>query len=349
MQNPEKNNRRGSSLIQPNEDNFYISDYKFRNGKHFTDLKIHYYTLGSPKKNEQEEIVNAVLLLHWTAASGQSFLSENFMSSLYAPGKPLDVTKYFIIIPDNIGHGLSSKPSDGLRMEFPEYGYLDMIDLQHKLVTEKLGVNHLKMIIGTCMGGMHTWLWAELYPNFMDGAMPIVSQPTALKGRILLLIKLIIQAIKEDPEWKKGTYTQQPQGFISIWPLARIVLDGVPHLHQEITNPKLAVQFVKEASLEASKKDANDVLYALEACEDYDPESNLDKIKTQVLALDFTDDQLNPPELNITKTLIQRVKNGRAILQEGTTTSYGHLTMIHPELWADNLKDFLSKLPDSCS
>ncbi len=283
-------------------------------------------------------------MLHWTAASGRAFLSENFMSSLYALGKPLDATKYFIVIPDNIGHGHSSKPSDGLRMQFPQYGYLDMVDLQHKLITEKLGLKHLKMIIGTCMGGMHTWLWTELFPNFMDGAMPIVSQPTAVKGRNLLWRRAIIQAIKNDPEWKNGAYTQQPQGFLSIWPFARILLDGVPRLHEQIINQDLALQFVNEASLDATKKDAVDVLYVLEAAVDYDPEPNLDKISAKVFALNFTDDQLNPVELNILSTLIKRVKNGRAVLQEGTASSFGHLTIMQPELWEHQVKEFLSMI-----
>jgi homoserine O-acetyltransferase len=346
MQIPEKYNLRTSSFIQPNADYFYISDHVFRNGKHLSDFKIHYYTLGSPKKNEQGEIVNAVLLLHWTAASGQSFLSQPFMSSLYAPGKPLDVTKYFIIIPDNIGHGHSSKPSDGLRMEFPEYGYLDMVDLQYKLLTEKLGLKHLKMVLGTSMGGMQTWLWTELYPNFMDGAIPIASQPTKLIGRCLLWKHMLTEAIKNDPEWNNGNYKVQPQGFLGCWPFARILLDGVPHLYEHITNEELSLQFVKDASLDASKKDATDVLYALEASKDYDPESNLDKIKTKVLALNFTDDQIYPLEVSTLNTIIQRIKNGRAIILEGTINSYGHLSMVHPELWADHLREFISQNPE---
>ena len=209
------------------------------------------------------------------------------MSSLYAPGQPLDAAKYFIIIPDSIGHGQSSKPSESLRMQFPRYGYLDMVDIQYKLITEKLGLKHLKMILGTSMGGMHTWLWTELHPSFMDGAMPIVSQPAAVTGRNLLWRQMIVQAIKNDPKWQNGTYTGQLQGFLSAWPFARMLLDGVPHLHQQITNHKQALQFINEASEEASKKEAIDIVYVLEASSDYDPEPNLDKIQTKGLCFGF--------------------------------------------------------------
>lgn len=326
--------------IQQSE--FIIPDYLFRNGERLSDLKMHFYTLGTPKKNEQGEVINAVLMLHYTGASGQAMLTENFMSSLYTPGQPLDVNKYFIIIPDSIGHGQSSKPSDSLLMQFPHYGYLDMVDLQHKLITEKLGLKHLKMILGTSMGGMHTWLWTELYPSFMDGAMTIVCQPTSVTGRNLLWRQMIVQAIKNDPKWQNGTYTGPLQGFLSTWPFARMLLDGVPHLHKQITNHEQALQFINEASEEASKKEAIDILYVLEASADYDPEPNLGKIQTKLFALDFTDDQLDPIELNLLKTLIVRVKNGRAIIQEGNSSSYGHLTMAHPELWKHQVQAFIS-------
>ncbi len=332
------------SMIQVQSDNFVISNYVFQNGESLSDLKMHYYTLGSPKKNPQGEVVNAVLLLHWTAASGLSLLSEDFMSALYSPGEPLDANRYFIIIPDSIGHGHSSKPSDGLRMSFPHYGYHDMVDLQYRLVTEKLGLNHLKMVIGTSMGGMHAWLWAERYPHFMDGAMPIVSLPKAVTGRNLLWRQMIAQAIKNDPKWEQGSNPGPLQNFLSAWPFARMLLDGVPHLHHEISTPTKALEFIQEASNEAFKKEAIDVLYVLEASADYDPEPSLDKITTKVFALDFTDDQLDPIELNILPTLIQRVKNGRAVTQKGNASSFGHLTMAHPKLWAYQLEVFISWL-----
>jgi homoserine O-acetyltransferase/O-succinyltransferase len=321
---------------------FIIPQYVFRNGERLSDLKIHFYTLGIPKKNEQGEVINAVLMLHYTGASAEAMLTENFMSSLYAPGKPLDAAKYFIIIPDSIGHGQSSKPSDSLLMRFPSYGYLDMVDLQYKLITEKLGLKHLKMILGTSMGGMHTWLWSELYPTFMDGAMPIVCQPTAVTGRNLLWRQMVVQAIKNDPKWQNGTYTGSVQGFLSAWPFARMLLDGVPRLHKQITTPKQALEFINEASKEASKKEAIDIVYVLEASADYDPEPNLNIIQTKLFALDFTDDQLDPIELNILKSLVMRIRNGRTVIQEGNDASYGHLTMTHPELWKHQVEAFIS-------
>ncbi|MDP1836238.1 MAG: alpha/beta fold hydrolase [Chlamydiales bacterium] len=315
--------------------NFVIPDYLFRNGERLSNVKIHYYTLGTPKRNAQGDVINAVLLLHWTGASGQALLSEDFMSSLYAPGKPLDANNYFIIIPDNIGHGHSSKPSDGLHMRFPRYGYHDMVDLQFKLVTEQLGLKHLKMVIGTSMGGMHTWLWTELHPKFMDGAMPIVSLPAAVTGRNLLWRQAIVNAIKNDPK----------QGLLNTWPFARMLLDGIPHLHHEISNVNQSQQFISEAVEEASKKEPLDVLYVLDASHDYDPEPALGKIETIVYALDFSDDQLDPMGLAVLKTLIKRVKNGRAVIQEGNDSSFGHLTMAHPQLWEHQVKTFVSLLP----
>lgn len=331
-------------IAMPTEHDFIIPTYQFLNGQQLKDLKIHYATLGTPHKNEKGQISNAVLILHWTGADGAAMLSEDFKAHLYAPGKPLDANKYFLIFPDSIGHGKSSKPSDGLKSDFPLYGYRDMVDLQHKLIVDGLGISHLKMILGTSMGGMHTWLWSELYPNFMDGVMPIVSLPTKITGRNLIWRQAIVEAIKTDPEWKGGKYTQQPFSLLSTWPFARMLLDGVPHLEKTVNDRSAAHKFIQEAMKEAAKKDANDLIYVLEASRDYDPEPNLEAIQTKVFALDFTDDQLDPVQLHVLKDLIKRVKQGRAVIQPGTAESYGHLTMAHPDLWAHQVVEFLSFL-----
>jgi homoserine O-acetyltransferase len=331
-----------SAAPPEHEDDFILPRYEFHNGQQFPNLKIHYYTLGTPQYNDKGEIINAVLFLHWTGSSASALLSPSFKSALYAEGKPLDANKYFLIFPDSIGHGQSSKPSDGLGMDFPHYNYHDMVDLQYKLVKEKLGISHLKMILGTSMGGMHTWLWSELHPDFMDGAMPIVSLPTKVAGRNLLWRQLVIQAIKEDPEWNNGKYTQPPPGLLSSWPFARMILDGVPHLQNEIKDPSDALKFIQQARESAKKIDANNLIYVLAASSDYDPEPKLNTIKTKVFALDFTDDQLDPIEFHTLEKLIKHVKNGRAFIQEGTPTSYGHLTMAHPELWADQVGKFVT-------
>ncbi len=323
------------------ERNFFIPNYTFQNGQQHTNLKIHYATLGTPQRDANSNITNAVLVLHWTGASGSALLTPSFKQEFYGPGKPLDATKYFLIFPDSIGHGKSSKPSDGLRTQFPNYSYQDMVDLQHKLVTEGLGITHLKMILGTSMGGMHTWLWSELYPDFMDGIMPIVCAPARVDGRNLLWRQMVINAIQTDPSWNNGNYTSPPAGLLASWPFARMLLDGVPHLQATISDVSAASEFIQDAVKEAEQKDANDLIYVLNASHDYNPEPNLSSIQAKVFALDFTDDQLDPAELGVLTTLIKQVKNGHLAMQIGTSKSYGHLTMAHPELWVDHLADFV--------
>jgi len=334
----------GNKELMQKEDDYIIPTYQFTNGQKLENLKIHYATLGHPTKNDSNEIDNAVLILHWTGASGAAMLSEDFKTHLYALEKPLDATKYFLIFPDNVGHGQSSEPSDGLQSDFPEYNYQDMVDLQYRLITEKLKIPHLKVILGTSMGGMHTWLWSINYPTFMDGIMPIVSLPTKITGRNLLWRQAIISAIKSDPEWRNGKYTKQPYSLMATWPFARTLLDGVPHLAYIVNNTASAISFIEEAQLEAAKKDANDLIYVLNASRDYDPETHLKTIQTQVFALDFTDDQLDPFQLEVLPDLIKQVKHGKAVIQEGSKNSYGHLTMAHPDLWEDQVKTFLLQI-----
>jgi homoserine O-acetyltransferase/O-succinyltransferase len=330
-----------SEMPLQNEHTYIFPAYAFRNGEKLDQVKLHYATLGNPKRDQDGKIVNAILILHWTGGDSSHMLSDAFKSALYAPGKPFDANKYFLIFPDSIGHGKSSKPSDGLKANFPHYGYLDMVDLQHKLVVEELGITHLKYILGTSMGGMHAWLWSILYPAFMDGAMPIVSLPERVKGRNLLWRQLVIKAIRNDPGWQEGNYTKQPYSLFASWPFARMLLDGVPHMQRIVTDGKTAAAFIHEGINEAAVKDANDLIYTLEASADYDPEPQLKSIETKVFALDFTDDQLDPIELGTLQRLIKQVKNGRAVIQQGTNESYGHLTMAHPNLWSKQVEEFI--------
>lgn len=327
--------------LMQQEHTYNIPSYTFRNGETLENLKLHYATLGQPKRDEKGQITNAVLILHWTGASGAQMLSDEFKASLYAPGKPLDANKYFLIFPDSLGHGQSSKPSDGLKTKFPHYGYLDMVELQHKLIVDQLGISHLKYILGTSMGGMQTWLWTILYPTFMDGAMTIVCLPEKVKGRNLLWRQLIVNAIRNDPEWKNGEYVSQPYSLIASWPFAKMLLDGVPHMQALVTDVEKATTFINEGIGDARKKDANDLLYILKASEDYNPEPNLENIQTKVFALDFTDDQLDPVELGTLNRLIKRVKNGKAVIQDGNDQTYGHMTMAHPHLWSSQVADFI--------
>lgn len=330
-----------SEKLLQKEHTYILPSYTFRNGEKLSDINLHYATLGTPQRDEAGRITNAILILHWTGADGAHMLNDEFKSTLYATGKPFDVNKYYLIFPDCIGHGQSLKPSDGLKAHFPHYGYLDMVDLQHKLVTENLGILHLKYILGTSMGGMHAWLWSIYYPTFMDGVMPVVCLPEKVKGRNLAWRQLVVNAIRNDPGWQNGQYHTQPYGLFASWPFARMLLDGVPHMQNTILDVNSAATFIDKALEEAKIKDANDLIYVLEASKDYDPEPHLGAIQAKVFALDFTDDQLDPIELNTLNRLIKQVKNGRAVIKKGTDQSFGHLTMAHPGLWSEQVYDFV--------
>jgi homoserine O-acetyltransferase/O-succinyltransferase len=325
----------------------YFDNYRFRSGETIEKLRLHYATLGAPHRNAQGDIDNAVLVLHWTDASGAALLAPNYVKALFAPGRPLDASRYFLIFPDNVGHGLSSKPSDGLKAKFPNYGYNDMVDLQHKLVTETLGIRRLHAILGMSMGGMNAWQWAEAYPDAMDGIMPVVALPTKVSGRNLLWRRIVIEAIRTDPDWNNGNYDVQPAGWLKAYPVLTMMIDGVRHLQTEIPDGAAADKFMAGLRRQASHIDANDTLYALKSSGDYDPEPSLTAIKTKVLALNFGDDEFNPEGLHILDTLMSKVRNGQAVVQPGSDKSFGHLTMAHPELWANHVADFMSELGDA--
>jgi homoserine O-acetyltransferase/O-succinyltransferase len=325
----------------------WFANYRFREGETLDRLRIHYATLGSPHRNAQGEIDNAVLVLHWTGSSSTVLLSPAYTDALYGPGEPLDASRYYLIIPDNIGCGQSSKPSDGLRARFPNYNYGDNVDLQYKLVTETLGLKHLHAIVGMSMGGMNAWQWAEAYPDFTDGVMPVVSLPIKVSGRNLIWRKLAIDSIVSDPEYDGGNYSKPTRGWIQAYQLLRMMIDGVPHLQAIAPDSAGADKFIAEARAQALQADANDVLYSLRASRDYDPEPGLSTIKTRVFALNFADDEFNPDVLGILETRISKVTNGRYVVQPGTSTSFGHLTMAHPELWANHVGDFMRWLGDA--
>ncbi|KTD55212.1 alpha/beta hydrolase [Legionella sainthelensi] len=327
-------------IINYKEDDFIIAKYHFTNGQSLDNLRIHYITLGTPQKNNQGEITNAILFLHWTGGSGKEMF-EHFKKTLLESGKPFDANKYFLIFPDNIGQGQSSKPSDGLRMAFPHYNYHDMVALQHSLVTEQLKISHLKMIVGTSMGGMHSWMWSELYPEFMDGVMPIVSLPHAIDGRNLLWRQIVINSIENDPSWLNGNYKTPPYGIKLIWPLVAMMVDGVPHMQHTIAHTKDATNYIDKAMSDSTKQDANNIIYVMSASKDYNPEPLLHTIKAKIFALDFTDDALDSPEFYQTSELMKRVKQGQWIIQKGTPLSYGHFTLLHPELWSDQAARFV--------
>ena len=326
------------------ESDAMFKNYRFRDGEILPEVRIHYATLGTPHRNDSGQIDNAVLVVHWTGSDGNALLSKNYKDALFAPGKPLDVSRYFLIFPDNVGHGLSSKPSDGLRVRFPKYGYGDMVDLQYRLLTQQLGIKHLRAILGMSMGGMNAWQWAESHPDFMDGIMPVVSMPIPVSGRNLLWRRIVINSIQSDPEYKAGDYSSPPAGWIKIFPLMRMMLDGVPHLQLVVPDQAGADGFIADAERQAMPTDANDILYSLRSSSDYNPEAELHSIKAIVYALNFSDDEFNPAELQNMDGLIAKVPRGRFYLQAGSEQSFGHLTMAHPELWANHVAEFMQSL-----
>ncbi|MFF2090881.1 alpha/beta fold hydrolase [Paenibacillus sp. NPDC058174] len=322
----------------------WFDNYKFRSGETLDRLRIHYVTMGTPRRDTYGEIDNAVLVLHWTGASSQNLLAPEFRKALFNPGKPLDAGRYYLIFIDNVGHGQSSKPSDGLRAGFPNYGYKDIVDLQHNIVVDILGVKRLHAILGLSMGGMNAWQWAEAYPKAMDGVMPVVSFPTKVSGRNLLWRHIITDAIRNDPSWDNGNYTKPPLGWIQSYPVLQMMIDSVIHLQETIPDNAAVKQFMKESPKQAEQIDANDILYSLQSSADYDPEPFLSSIQTKLFALNFTDDEFNPEQLRVLERLVPKVKNGRYVVQPGTLKSRGHLTMTQPELWARHVAAFMEWL-----
>ena len=329
----------------PNEGDFTIHDFKFASGETLPELRLHYRIIGKPEKDAQGKTTNAVLIMHGTTGSGAQFVPRpEFADQLFAKGHPLDATKSFIILPDGIGHGKSSKPSDGLHAKFPHYGYLDMVEAQYRLLTEGLGVNRARLVMGTSMGGMHTWLWGELHPDFMDALMPLASLPIQISGRNRAWRRVIIDAIRNDSAWNGGEYKTQPPSlrtaaemlwFMSSNPVLR--QKDAPTLAKtdEILD-KFVNDYVKTA-------DANDVLYAVEASHDYDPGPNLEKIRAPLLAINSTDDLINPPELGILESEIKRVPHGRAIVIPFSEKTRGHGSHTVAALWKDELVKLLQE------
>jgi homoserine O-acetyltransferase/O-succinyltransferase len=328
----------------PQEADFVLRDFRFHSGESLPEVRVHYLTFGRPERDANGNVRNAVLILHGTTGSSAQFLRPEFAEELYGPGQPLDVSRYYLIIPDNIGHGKSSKPSDGLRAQFPNYGYRDMIEAQHRLLTEGLGVHHLRLVIGTSMGGMHTWLWGQTYPEFMDALMPLGCVPTQISGRNRAWRRVIIDAIRDDPEWQGGEYRSQPRGLRTAMQMSYLMSSNPVHRFAEASTLAAADEaldrYVAEKLADA---DANDTLYAFEASRDYDPGPGLEKIVAPVVAINSADDLINPPELRILEREIKRVPRGRAIMIPLSDKSQGHGTHTCAALWKDHLAELLQQ------
>jgi homoserine O-acetyltransferase/O-succinyltransferase len=323
-----------------------FDNYRFRDGETLDRVKIHYATLGKPHRNAKGDVDNAILVLHWTGADSRVLLSPTFAKALFEPRRPLDTDRYYLIFPDSVGHGQSSKPSDGLKAKFPNYDYGDIVDLQHRLVTETLGIRHLHAILGISMGGMNAWQWAEAYPDMMDGAMPVVSLPIPVSGRNLLWRRIVIDTIRSDPEWKNGDYTTTPHGWIVGYDVLRMMIDSVSALQHEVANGQAADKFLDGNRVTAEHVDANDILYSLKSSFSYDPEPELSRIKTKLFALNFSDDEFNPDRLQVLQMTMPKLEHGRYVVQPGTPSSPGHFTMTRPDLWASHVAEFMQWLGD---
>jgi homoserine O-acetyltransferase len=324
------------------EGDYVIRDFKFASGELLPELRIHYRTFGAPRADAHGVVRNAVLIMHGTGGSGAQFLNPVFATELFGPGQPLDARHFFIVLPDGIGHGQSSKPSDGRHAHFPHYGYHDMVEADYRLLTQGLKVNHARLVMGTSMGGMHTWLWGEQHPEFMDTLMPLASLPTQISGRNRVWRRTAIDAIRNDPAWQGGEYQSEPPSLRTA--LEMLWLAGSNPVLRQAEAPTLSrADQVIDAYVEENLRthDANDLLYALEASRDYDPGPDLEKIQAPLLAVNSADDLINPPELGILEREITRVPHGRAIVIPFSDRTRGHGSHTVAALWKADLAELL--------
>jgi homoserine O-acetyltransferase len=324
------------------EGDFVLKDFRFASGETLPELRLHYRTLGTLQRDAQGVANNAVLIMHGTGGTGAQFLRPEFSGELFRDGGELDSARFFIVLPDGIGHGQSSKPSDGLHARFPHYGYADMITAQYRLLTEGLGVKHLRLVMGTSMGGMHTWLWGQRYPEMMDGLMPLASLPSQISGRNRVWRRIAIDAIRLDPQWKNGEYSEQPPGLRTAEQMLFLVASNPVLRQQQMPDLKTSDSVFDAAVADSTRHaDANDLLYQLEASHDYDPAPGLEKIRAPLLAINFADDLINPPELGILEREIKRVPHGRALVIPVTPLSRGHGTHTVAAVWREHLAELL--------
>ncbi len=332
---------------KPVEADFVARDFKFTNGETLPELRIHYRTLGGIARDASGRATNVVLIGHGTGGSGASLVdspngSALFAAELFGKGQPLDAGKYFIVIPDGLGHGKSSKPSDGLHARFPRYGYRDMVEAQYRLLTEGLKVDHLRLVMGTSMGGMQTWMWGELHPEFMDALIPLASLPAQIAGRNRMWRKIAVDAIRGDPAFRQGEYASQPAG-LRVAAEMLVLMSSNPVLRQKAAPTRAEVDAFVDRSVAVAmgSMDANDIAYALDASYDYDPAPDLGRIRAPLLAINSADDLINPPELGILEAGIVQVRNGRAIVIPLSDETIGHGTHTKAKLWKDHLDRLL--------
>lgn len=323
----------------PKQGAWVAKDFRFQSGETMAELKLGYSTVGDPSGEP-------VVILHGTAGSAASMLNAGFAGELFGAGQPLDATKYFIIIPDAIGAGNSSKPSDGMKAKFPRYNYEDMVAAQHRLVSEGLGVKHVRLVLGNSMGGMHAWLWGVRYPDFMDALVPMASQPTGMSSRNWMMRRMIIDAVRNDPEWKGGDYTTQPPAFRVANVFFGIATSGGTLAYQQMAPTREAADKLLDDRLKAAfSADANDFMYQWDSSRDYDPSAGLGTIRAPLLAINSADDERNPPETDIMERELKRVPNGRLLLIPASADTRGHGTTGLAKFWGKDMGAWLAGVP----
>ena len=323
----------------PKQGDWIARDFRFHSGEILPELRLHYRTIGEPTGEP-------VLIMHGTGGSGANFLSPDFAGELFGPGQPLDAAKYFIILPDAPGHGGSSKPSDGLRTKFPRYNYDDLVVAQHRLLTEGLGIRRLRLVMGNSMGGMESWIWGVTYPDMTDALAPMASQPTAMAARNWMMRRLIIDSIRNDPDWHDGNYTTQPHAFRAAVVFFGVATSGGTPAYQKLAPTReLADKLLDQRLAAATKADANDLLYQWDSSRDYDPSPGLERIQAVVLAINAADDERNPPETGITDRALKRIKNARIFLIPASEETRGHGTTGMAKFWKQELQQWLQTVP----
>jgi len=331
--------------LPTNEGDVVLRNFSFADGESLPELKIHYTTLGAPHRNAAGEIDNAVMVLHGTGGTGQQFLRPQFADELYGAGEPLDIRKYWIILPDNIGHGKSSKPSDGLRMKFPKYDYVDMIEAQHRMLTEGLGVKHMRLIMGTSMGCMHSFMWGEMYPDFASALMPLACEPIEIAGLNRMWRQLVIDGIEKDPAWNGGNYVKQPQQGLRTAESILFIAGGAPLNLQKAYPTRAAAQAYVEQRVEngMTDLDANDMIYQFDSSRNYNPWPNLEKITAPMMWVNSADDFINPRNLDVPQKAVKRMKNAQFRLIPESAGTHGHGTHTWAKFWKADLSALLAR------
>jgi homoserine O-acetyltransferase len=336
----------GTTPQMGREADYIAKNFRFTTGDVLPEVKIHYTTIGTPRKDARGIVRNAVLIGHGTGGTGRgTFVGRGWAGELYGPGQPLDTTKFFIVLPDNLGHGQSAKPSDGLKAKFPKYTYDDMVKLQYQLLTEGLGVNHLRVVMGTSMGCMHSWVWLYTYPDFMDGAVPLACAPTPIVGRNRMIRTAIMESLRGDPAYNGGEYSGRLRGMDAaqgfLWVMGTAPLNN----HRQAPTTQSADSAMRR-TLGGANTDPNNMIWYFDASRDYDPSKHIDKIKAPILHINSADDFVNPPELNNVEPYTSKLKNARFVLLPITEQTRGHGTHSLPSIWGGMLRDFMATLPE---